>query len=85
MKPLLFMRGLLKECRMDDFIAEHSHLQLPWSWGQKHKFHVFHAFKPLYNVPKANHPEIGHLPWVKVGAVSWTLVDARRKDVVDSV
>lgn len=54
------MRGIIYKRaaeRMDKFIAVHSHLQLWWDWWQKCKSYVFCAFKPLYNVPKANHAE----------------------------
>jgi len=71
--------------RMDEFVAVHSHLQSWWDWWQKRKSHVFRAFKPLHNVPKANHAEIGHSRWVKVGAVNLSLVDACREDVAESV
>lgn len=52
--PLIYKRAAE---RMDKFIAVHSHLQLWWDWWQKCKSYVFCAFKPLYNVPKANHAE----------------------------
>ena len=76
--PLIYERAAE---RMDEFIAVHSHLQSWWDWWQKRKSHVFRAFKPLHNVPKASHAEIGHSRWVKVGAVNLTLVDACREDV----
>ena len=71
--------------RMDDFVAAHNHLVSWWDWWQKRKSHVFRAFKPLHNTPKANHAEVGHSRWVKVGAVNLTLVDACREDVAESV
>ena len=50
---------------------------------QKRQGHVFRAFKPRHNVPKANHAEIGHSRWVKIGAVNLSLIDACREDVTE--
>lgn len=46
---------------------------------------MFQAFKPLHNVPKTNHAEMGHSRWVKIGAVNLPLIDAFREDVAESV
>ena len=46
---------------------------------------MFRAFKPLHNVPKTNHAEMGHSRWVKIGAVNLSLIDACREDVAESV
>ena len=71
--------------QMVQFIATHTHLHSWWDWWQKRQGHVFCAFKRLHNVPKTNHAEIGHLRWVKIGAVNLSLIDACREDVAESV
>ena len=70
---------------MDEFIKTHSHLKSWWTWWQKRQGHVFRAFKPCHNVPRANHAEIGHSQWVKIGAVNLSLIDAYREDVAESL
>lgn len=71
--------------RIEVFARNHPHLQSWWNWWQKRQGHVFRAFKPLHNVPKTNHAEIGHSRWVKIGAVNLSLIDACREDVAESV
>ena len=80
--PLVYERAAE---RMVQFIATHTHLHSWWDWWQKRQGHVFRAFKPLHNVPKTNHAEIGHSCWVKIGAVNLSLIDACREDVAESV
>ena len=80
--PLVFQRA---SERMDEFIKTHSHLKSWWTWWQKRQGHVFRAFKPRHNVPNANHAEIGHSRWVKIGAVNLSLIDACRDDVAESL
>ena len=80
--PLVFQKA---SERMDEFIKTHSHLKSWWTWWQKRQGHVFRAFKPRHNVPNANHAEIGHSRWVKIGAVNLSLIDACRDDVAESL
>ena len=80
--PLVYERAAE---RMVQFIATHTHLHSWWDWWHKRQGHVFRAFKPLHNVPKTNHAEIGHSRWVKIGAVNLSLIDACREDVAESV
>ena len=80
--PLVFQKA---SERMEEFIQTHSHLRSWWNWWQKRQSHVFRAFKPLHNVPKTNHAEMGHSRWVKIGAVNLSLIDACREDVAESV
>ncbi|KAJ7391538.1 hypothetical protein OS493_017232 [Desmophyllum pertusum] len=80
--PLVFEKA---SERILVFARNHPHLQSWWNWWQKRHGHVFRAFKPLHNVPKTNHAEIGHSLWVKIGAVNLPLIDACREDVAESV
>ena len=56
-----------------------------WTWWEKRKCHVFRAFKPSLNAPRANLAESGHSSWKNSGVVHLDLLDAARQDVAENL
>ena len=56
-----------------------------WTWWEKRKCHVFRAFKPSLNAPKANLAESGHSSWKNSGIIHLDLLDAARQDVAENL
>ena len=56
-----------------------------WAWWEKRKCHVFRAFKPSLNAPRANLAESGHSSWKNSGIVHLDLLDAARQDVAENL
>ena len=49
------------------------------------KFHVFGAFKPSLNAPRANLAASGNSSWKNSGIVHLALLDAARQDAADNL
>ena len=56
-----------------------------WTWWEKRKCHVFRAFKPNLNAPRANLAESGHSSWKNSGIIHLDLLDAARQDVAENL
>ena len=56
-----------------------------WTWWEKRKSHMFRAFKPSLNAPRANLAESGHSSWKNSGLIHLDLLDAARQDVAENL
>ena len=50
-----------------------------WTWWENRKSHIFRAFKPSLNAPRANLAESGHSSWKNRGLIHLDLLDAARQ------
>ena len=56
-----------------------------WTWWEKRKSHIFRAFKPSLNAPRANLAESGHSSWKNNGLIHLDPLDAARQDVAENL
>ena len=73
--------------RLDMFQQKYPMKGLPswWTWWEKRKSHIFRAFKPSLNAPRANLAESGHSSWKNSGLIHLDLLDAARQDVAENL
>ena len=55
-----------------------------WTWWEKRKSHIFRAFKPSLNAPRANLAESGHSSWKNSRLIHLDLLNVARQGVSEN-